>query len=83
MPNKQFAERLNKELDSIGVPLLNRDRVDVVAKLLKVPKFKAESLLNGVITDEKIVMLVAGELEVNADWLLGKSKQRLWKQDTN
>lgn len=84
MPNREFVDRLNKELDGIGVPLLNRERIEIVAKLLKIPKFKAESLLNGIINDHIILNRIAGELEVNPQWLLGKSKQRAWKpNETN
>ena len=43
MVNKQFSERLNKELDEMGVPQRNEERVEVFAKLIKVPRFKAEA----------------------------------------
>ncbi len=77
MPNKRFSERLNNELDTIGVPEASSERVDVFAKLLKVPKFKAEALLNGLITpDENLLTIIAEELEVNEDWLLGKSENK-------
>jgi hypothetical protein len=77
MSNRQFSERLNKELDSIGVPERNDERVEVFAKLIKVPRFKAESILNGTsILDAPLLDLLAEELEVSADWLIGKSDQR-------
>ena len=77
MSNKQFSERLNKELDDMGVPQRNDERIEVFAKLIKVPRFKAESLLNGNTNPEAPLLdLLAEELEVNADWLLGKSDQR-------
>jgi hypothetical protein len=77
MLNKRFSERLNKELDSIGVPESTVERIDVLSKLLKVPKFKAESLLNGITNpNEAIVNTIAQELEVNVDWLLGKSDSK-------
>ena len=79
MQNKQFSERLNKELDGIGVPLLRSERIDVFSRLMKLPKFKAEALLNGSIPDAEILKLLAEELEVNDEWLLGKSEQRLKK----
>lgn len=80
MPNKQFSERLNKELDNIGVPLLGSERIDVFAKLMKLPKFKAESLLSGnTIPDIELLALLAAEFEVNGEWLIGKSEQRLKK----
>ncbi|KTC84831.1 hypothetical protein [Legionella brunensis] len=77
MPNKLFAERLNKELDNIGVPPRSDERIEVFSKLIKIPKFKAEAFLNGITTpDEKILNLIAEELEVNGDWLIGKSEHK-------
>ncbi|KTD47050.1 hypothetical protein Lrub_1972 [Legionella rubrilucens] len=77
MPNKQFAERLNRELDAIGVPLRSDERIEVFSKLIKIPKFKAEAMLNGVtVPDEALLKLLAEELEVNPDWLIGKSEQK-------
>lgn len=78
MLNKRFSERLNKELDSIGVPETTTERIAVLSKLIKVPKFKAEALLNGITNpDEAVLETLAHELEVNADWLLGKSDSKL------
>lgn len=76
MPDKKFAERLNKELDGIGVPSLQQERIDVLAKLLKVPKFKAELLVNGMIPNLELLTHLAKELEVNPDWLIGKEAPR-------
>lgn len=77
MGNKQFAERLNRELDAIGLPPHNNERVGAFAKLLKVPKFKAESYLSGVsVPDNNLIHVLARELEVNAEWLLGKSDRK-------
>ncbi|MGL6029545.1 MAG: hypothetical protein ACRC0B_05515 [Legionella sp.] len=74
MLNKRFSERLNKELDSIGVPEATGERIEVLAKLIKVPKFKAEALLNGITNPEPhLLKTLADELEVNEEWLLGKS----------
>ncbi|KGP63027.1 hypothetical protein EP47_12945 [Legionella norrlandica] len=77
MLNKRFSERLNKELDNIGVPEATAERIEVLSKLIKVPKFKAEALLNGVTSpDEALLKTLAQELEVNADWLIGKSDSK-------
>ena len=77
MPNKRFSERLNKELDSIGVPEMTGERIEVLSRLLRIPKFKAETLLNGLITpDPKLLHALAEELEVTEDWLLGKSDSK-------
>lgn len=77
MLNKRFSERLNKELDNIGVPEETNERIEVLSKWLKVPKFKAESLLNGITNpDDALLTALAEELEVNADWLVGKSDSK-------
>jgi len=76
MSNRQFSERLNKELDNIGAPEHNEERVEVFAKLIKIPRFKAEALLNGtMIPDASLLEILAQELEVNAEWLIGESEK--------
>lgn len=73
MPNRRFSERLNKELDNIGAPESTTERIEVLSKLIKIPKFKAEALLNGAtIPDKAMLDMLAKELEVSADWLVGK-----------
>lgn len=75
--NKVFSERLNTELDSIGVPTRFDERVDVFAKLVKIPRFKAEAILNGRTNPEaNLLEQLAEEFEVSADWLIGKSNER-------
>jgi hypothetical protein len=77
MNNKQFSERLNQELDEIGVPERCDERVEVFAKLIKIHRFQAEAILNGnTKLDAPLLKLLADELEVSADWLLGKSDKR-------
>ena len=77
MTNKQFSERLNKELDEIGVPERTDERVEVFAKLIKIPKFKAEAILNGnTIIEAPLLKILAEELEVSTEWLLGKTDER-------
>lgn len=73
MSNKLFAERLNKALDDIGVPARSEERIDALSKLIKVPKFTANSLLNGTIAlDPHLFELLTAELEVTEDWLMGR-----------
>lgn len=77
MSNKLFAERLNKELDAIGVPPRSDERIEAFSKLVKIPKFKAEAFLNGITVPEPAVLnRIADEFEVNPDWLIGKSEHR-------
>ncbi len=73
MSNRAFAERLNKALDDIGAPDRLDERVVVFSKLIKVPRFKAEALLNGTLAvDEALLGVIAEELEVDAAWLMAK-----------
>ena len=73
MLNKRFSERLNQELDEIGAPEAHDERIEVLAKLIKVPKFKAEALLSGAThPDSALLNALAQEFEVSADWLVGK-----------
>ena len=74
MSNRQFSERLNKALDDIGVPERLDERIGIFAKLIKVPRFKAEAILNGnMMIDESLLTLITEELDVNAEWLQGKN----------
>ena len=75
--NRLFAERLNAELDSIGFPSLHLERVEALSKLLHLPKFKAEALLQGAFTpDPNLLDLLADEFEVSVSWLMGKDKNK-------
>ena len=77
MSNKQFAERLNKELDDMGMPQRSNERVEIFSKLIKIPRFKAEAILNGSThSDSALLERLAKELEVNPQWLLGHSDKR-------
>lgn len=73
MVNRVLSDRLNHELDNLGLPSLLEERTDALAKLLKIPKFKAQSLLNGAISaEDPALFMLARELEVSPDWLTGK-----------
>lgn len=72
MSNRKFIERLNKELDSMGMPEPTLERTDALAKLLKIPKFKANAMLNGhVDPKDPAILNLAKELEVTVEWLTG------------
>ncbi len=78
MSHKRFAERLNHELDSIGLPSTRNERIDAFAKMLKLQRFKAESLLNGMtLPQEPLLSQLAEELEVSVDWLLGNNEANI------
>lgn len=77
MSNKVFAERLNAELDEIGMPQRNDERVETFAKFIDLPKFKAQAVLNGTnIPDEQVLSFLARQLEVSVSWLLGKADRK-------
>lgn len=77
MSNKVFVERLNKELDNIDVPQNRTERIEVLSKLLKIPRFKAEAILQGSTRpEEDLLSILAKELEVSVDWLLGNSEMK-------
>ena len=77
MNNRKIVERLNNELDAIGVPSLMTERVQVCSKLFKMPRFKIEALLvNGSFSDVNSIEKIAQELEVERDWLLGTSASK-------
>ncbi|ARB93147.1 hypothetical protein [Legionella longbeachae] len=77
MSNKKLTERLNNELDELGVPVLMTERVQVCSTLFQVPKFKIEALLNGVVVlDSESMQKIANELEVSMDWLMGEAQEK-------
>lgn len=76
MSNKKLTERLNNELDALGVPSLMAERIQVCSKLFNLPKFKTEALLNGIITvDSSYLKKIADELDVSMDWLFGSKEK--------
>lgn len=77
MSNRKLTERLNNELDSLGVPELVLQRVQACSRMFKLPKSKVEALLYGMNTfDLDALEKIAIELDVNKDWLLGYSNQK-------
>jgi hypothetical protein len=77
MRNKKLTERLNNELDELGVPALMTERVQVCSKLFKLSKFKIEALLHGVIAfDSETMKRIADELDVSIDWLVGNPQRK-------
>ena len=75
MSNKVFIERLNQQLDEIGIPKQSSERVEALAKLLHIPRVKAELLLSGSTKDLVNITKLADEFEVKLDWLLGNSNK--------
>ena len=70
MSNKKLVERLNNQLDELGVPAVVTERVQICSKLFEVPKFKIEALLHGIVAlDSTAMQRIADELEVSMNWL--------------
>ena len=44
MSNRLFSERLNAELDEIGMPQRVDERIETFAKFIDLPKFKAQAV---------------------------------------
>ncbi len=73
MTFKAFAERLNQELDNMGVPQHNDERVEAFRRLIDTQKFKAASILHGeIMPSPEVLDKIAKILEVDIDWLVGK-----------
>ncbi|MDR3491744.1 MAG: hypothetical protein P4M12_06835 [Gammaproteobacteria bacterium] len=72
---KDFAERLNKCLDELNMPVNSRERSVMLSKMLDIPKQQAWSLIEGqLIPNDVLLQQIADELEVETDWLQGKKK---------
>ena len=70
MSHKRFAEHLNQALDDIGAPAAYDERIEALARLLKIHRFKAETLITGqILPDEPLLSLMCEELDIKKDWL--------------
>lgn len=77
MNPKGFADRLHRELDQIDFPTRLDERVEAFAKLMDIPRFKSESLLNGLTyPDPELLTKIADELEVSEEMLMGGGEPR-------
>lgn len=77
MSNKRFSERLNRELDEIGVPPQQKERVAILAKLVNATPYKAQDILNGnIASTSPYIQILADEFEVSSEWLWGKSDKK-------
>lgn len=76
MNKKQFSERLNKELDNIGVPTKYDDRVKAVAKIFHINQVRAKNILEGhYLKEENLLHHIADELDISVDLLVPKEKE--------
>jgi hypothetical protein len=78
MSNKKLTERLNDELDELGVPPMMGERIQVCAKLFDLPKFKIEALLHGIVAcDAYSMQKIAEVLDVRIEWLMGRDEEKM------
>lgn len=71
MVHRAFSERLNQELDEMGLPEQDLERVEAFSKLIKTPKFQASSILHGeMLPSHALLKTIAEELEVSIEWLI-------------
>lgn len=77
MKNPLFYDRLQKELDSWGLPSREDERAQAFAKLMDIKTFQARSYLQGMtVPDQATLEKISQELNINADWLVGKSEDK-------
>lgn len=82
MKNPLFYDRLQRELDSWGLPSKEDERASAFAKLMHIKTFQALSYLQGMtVPDQETLEKISQELNINADWLLGKSEDKNRRDD--
>lgn len=75
MIRKDFSIKLNDELDSMGFPMEDSERIRALSKVLEIKPFQAASILHGdCLPNADILNKISKELEINTRWLLEKSK---------
>lgn len=77
MSYRIFRERLEKSLNGIGFPNCHDERVKAFSKIFRISKHTSASILNGtVIPKIDTLNLIAEELEVSPDWLIGNTDRK-------
>jgi hypothetical protein len=75
MLKKDFSFKLNEELDLLGFPTGDHDRISALSKVLGIKRFEAASILHGeVLPNNEIINKISTELQINTQWLMDKSK---------
>ncbi len=68
---KNFAKRLNKCLDEMGVPSDTRDRSAILSKMLHISRQQTRMMLEGYqLPDDLVLSQLAREFEVETTWLV-------------
>lgn len=66
MSNRLFLDRITNELDTIGLPQPQSERIDAFAKLVGIHRTQSEAILEGHIPkDELVIKKLEDALEVN------------------
>lgn len=75
MSRKDFSVNFNEELDSLGFPMDDSERIHALSKVLEIKPFQAASILHGdCIPNTDILNKISKELEINTRILLERSK---------
>ena len=77
MSIKPFKDKLEKELNILGSPTQIEERKKAFAKVFRLSKHTASSILNGLVfPDRKTLEKLASEMDVSVEWLLGESESK-------
>lgn len=72
-----FQKRLHKELTAFAFPLEKEERIECFSKIFNLSKHTSESIMYGsIIPDLKTIKMIAVELSVSEQWLLGTSNKK-------
>jgi hypothetical protein len=75
MLKKDFSFKLNEELDLLGFPLEDHERISALSKVLGIKRFEAASILHGeMLPNDELIDKITTELQINMQWLIDKTK---------
>ncbi len=73
-----FVDRLNSQLESLGLPTEPVDRIAAFAKIFRISKRESTLILSGrLIPSGELLDRIAEELEVTPKWLTGEGANSL------
>ncbi|HBB53677.1 MAG TPA: hypothetical protein DCZ80_07230 [Legionellales bacterium] len=75
MFKKDFSFKLNEELDLLGFPTGDLERISALSKVLGIKRFEAASILHGeMLPNAELMNKLTTELQINMQWLIDKTK---------
>jgi hypothetical protein len=75
MFKKDFSFKLNEELDLLGFPIEDLERISALSKVLGIKRFEAASILHGeMLPNPELMNKLTTELQINMQWLIDKTK---------